>query len=296
MDTIKSIPWRRNRNWQFLIFNLLFVLAFFGPLRDLMRTSWHSEYYTYIPFIPVISAYLIYDNRAKIFAWREHALAPGLLVIVAGILLLVFAGSRRALLDRNDYLSIAACSLIVIWTGGFALVHGVRSLREALFPLLFLLFAVPVPNAAREWIIFQLQSGSTELSYWFLRSTGMPIARDGFVFYLPTMNVEVAPQCSGIRSSLSLVITGVLAAYFFLRTGWARALLMLSLVPIAIIKNAVRIATLSLLGVYVDPSIIESDLHRKGGFVFFALALVSAGGVILVLRKMESRKTSTKAE
>ena len=115
----------------------------------------------------------------------------------------------------------------------------------------------------------------------------MPIARDGFVFHLSKLDIEVAPQCSGIRSSLSLVITGVLAAYLFLRTGWARTILMVTIVPIAILKNGVRIATLSTLAIYWDEKILASDLHTKGGFVFFILALLMVGAVILLLRKME---------
>ncbi len=295
MDKLNSTKWYLNRNRQFLIFNVLFVLAFYGPLCDLMQTSWQSEYYTYIPFIPFISAYLIYENRQTIFSHKGYSPAAGLLIIGAGSLLFFAGIHRTALLEHNDHLALITCSMIVIWAGGFTLSYGVRSLRTAAFPLMFLLFAVPIPNSVREWIIALLQSGSAEVSYRFLQATGMPIARDGFVFYLPTMDIEVAPQCSGIRSALSLLITGVLAAYFFLRTGWARAVLMITIVPIAILKNGFRIASLSWLGVYVDERILASDLHRQGGFLFFILALVLAGGVIVLLRKMEGKDADKSA-
>jgi exosortase len=282
--------WHQDGKWRFMLFNIAFVLVFFGPLWDLLRTSWQSEYITYIPFIPFISAYLIYENRRKIFSQQGVAPVPGLIIAGVGALIL-FAGSYgKDLLDHNDHLAVITCSMIVFWSGGFTLIYGVRSLRAASFPLLFLLFAVPIPTVLLEKAITFLQIGSAELSYWFLKLSGMPIARDGFVFYLPTMDIEVAPECSGIRSSLSLVITGVLAAYFFLRTGWARAILMLSIVPIAIIKNGVRIATLSWLGVYVDQRILASDLHRRGGYLFFVLALALTGGVIVMLRLIEKRK------
>jgi exosortase/archaeosortase family protein len=64
---------------------------------------------------------------------------------------------------------------------------------------------------------------------------------------------------------------------------------MISLVPIAVLKNGVRIAALSWLGVYWDQRILASDLHTKGGFVFFIIALVLAGGVTVLLRKAEGR-------
>ena len=287
MDKLKSISWHQKRNWRFLLFNALFALAFFSSLWDLMRTSGQSEYYTYIPFIPFISAYLIYENRQIILSQKGDSPAVGLIFIGTGILFLIAGSYRKVLLDHTDHLAIVTCAMILIWTGGFTFFYGVRSLRAAAFPLLFLLFAMPIPNAALERTIFILQAGSAEVAYRLLQATGMPIARDGFVFHLSKLDIEVAPQCSGIRSSLSLLITGILAAYLFLRTGWARTILMITIVPIAILKNGIRIATLSTLAIYWDEKILASDLHTKGGFVFFILALLTVGAVILLLRKME---------
>ncbi len=289
MDTLTTIPWHQNSNRRFLLFNVLFALAFFGPLRDLVLTSWQSGYYTYIPLIPLISAYLIYEERQKIFSQKGSSSLVGYLAMGIGVLLLIVGNYYGSQLEHTEHLAITTCSMIVIWIGGFTILYGIKVSRAALFPLLFLFFAVPIPNGPLDGIIVFLQKGSTEISFWFLKATGMPIARDGFVFHLPTIDIEVAKECSGIRSSLSLVITGALAAYFFLRTGWARAVLMLALVPIAIIKNGIRIGVLSLLGVYWDPRIMDSDLHRKGGFVFFIIALAIAGGVIALLRKMEGK-------
>ncbi len=284
--------WYLNRNWRFLLFNALFVLAFSGLIWDLMRTSWQSEYYTYIPFIPCISAYLIHEERGNIFSRQEYSFPLGLPLIIISSVLLYVVHANASLANSADRLSFITVLLILFWTGGFTLFYGIRALRAAAFPLLFLLFAVPIPNAALERSIALLQAGSAEVAYRLLQATGMPIVRDGFIFHLSKLDIEVAPQCSGIRSSISLVITGVLAAYFFLRTGWARGLLMLSIVPIAILKNGVRIAVLSSLAIYWDEKILASDLHRKGGLVFFILALLLAGAVIMLLRKMETRKTA----
>ena len=281
--------WYLNRHWQFLVFNVVFALAFFGPLRDLVQTSLRSAYDSYIPFIPFISAYLIYEDRQTIFSQKGSFSAAGLIFIGIGLLLLFIGRNREPLFDHRDHLSLIVFSLVFLWIGGFTLFHGLGSLRAAAFPLLFLFFAVPIPGAALERTIIVLQTGSADVAYWILKATGMPIARDGFVFHLQKLDIEVAPECSGIRSSLSLVITGVLAAYLFLRTGWARIILMLTIVPIAILKNGIRIATLATLAVYWDEKILASDLHRKGGFVFFILALLLAGAVIVVLRKIEDR-------
>jgi exosortase len=290
------IPWHQNTDLRFLLFNLVFAIALFSPLRDLIVTTWNHGVYTYIPFIPFITAYLIFEDRERIFSQKRSASVAGYVAIGVGILLVFVSKRLEAAMGHNDHLAVLALSMIVIWIGVFIASYGVTAARAAGFPLLFLFFAVPIPDQMLDTTIVFLQTGSAELSYWFLKITGMPIARDGFVFHLPTMDVEVAKECSGIRSSLSLIITGTLAAGFFLRTWWARCLLMVCMVPIAIIKNAVRISSLSLLGVYVDERILASDLHRKGGFVFFILALVLAGGVIVLLRRAEGRGVPKKEE
>jgi exosortase len=118
----------------------------------------------------------------------------------------------------------------------------------------------------------------------------MPVLRDACVFHLPGISIEVAPQCSGIRSSLALVITCVLAGHMFLETTWKKALLVLAVLPITMLKNGIRIVTLSVLAVYVDRGFLESSLHRDGGILFFILALLLMAPILFVLRKSEHKK------
>jgi exosortase len=278
-----------DNNSRFLLFNVLFVLAFFGPLRDLVHLSMRSDTFSYIPFIPIISAYLMYSNRQIIFSQKGSAFTVGFLLIGIGILFLVLGSIRDARLARQDHLTLITVSMVLIWIGGFTLFHGIGSLRAAVFPLLFLLFMVPIPGVVLDKIILFLQTGSAEAAYGLLQATGVPMTRDGFVFHLVTTDIEVAKECSGIRSALSLVITGVLAANLFLHLGWSRVLLVISTVPITILKNGFRIASLSILGVYIDERILGSDLHRRGGILFFVLALLLVWAEIVLLRKAEGR-------
>jgi exosortase len=115
---------------------------------------------------------------------------------------------------------------------------------------------------------------------------GMPVTRDGYVFHLPQFSIEVAKECSGIRSSIALIITGAIAGKLFLLSGWQRVLLAISLIPIAILKNAIRIVSLSVIGAFFDERIFEGDLHRKGGIVFFVIALFLVWAVIASLRRI----------
>jgi exosortase/archaeosortase family protein len=86
---------------------------------------------------------------------------------------------------------------------------------------------------------------------------------------------------------MALFITCLIAAHLFLRTPWKQLLFVLLAVPVALIKNGVRIVTLTLLSIYVDPSFLTGSLHHKGGFVFFLLALAILAPVLLLLEKSE---------
>ena len=125
-------------------------------------------------------------------------------------------------------------------------------------------------------------------------ATGMPSIRDGLVFRLPGLTIEVAQECSGFRSTLVLFIVSVLAARMFLLTGWKRALLVLSIIPLGLARNAFRIWTLATLSIEVDPTIMDSALHHRGGPVFFLLSLIPLNLLLWGLYRSErSRRTVT---
>ncbi|OPY15873.1 MAG: Transmembrane exosortase (Exosortase_EpsH) [Syntrophus sp. PtaB.Bin138] len=275
------------------VFFLLAVLAvaalMYGPLTDLFRSPLRRDYHTLIPAIPCIAAYLFYLIRKDIFRWAGYGFSVGLPVVAAGVA--VYAAGRYFIIDLNpnDFASVTAFSAWVVLLGGFISAYGLRAFRIALFPLLFLVLMVPLPAFVMEKIITFLQVGSTEFTNVLLLASGAPFLREGFVFHLPVQSVEVAPQCSGIRSGLALIITALLAGHLFLRTGWKKLLLVLLAIPVTMFKNGIRITTLTLLGTYVDPRILQSSLHREGGIPFFVLALLLMAPILYFLRKSERK-------
>jgi exosortase len=119
------------------------------------------------------------------------------------------------------------------------------------------------------------------------------VFREGLVFSLPELTIEVARECSGIRSSIALLVTALVLGYLYLRSNWRRACLIILVIPIAILKNAVRIATLSSLGSYVSIDYINGTLHHGGGPVFSLLSLSLLLGVLWSLRRRERRSAMT---
>jgi exosortase len=276
------------KNSLFLLYLGLSILFFYAPMKLLVESSLDNELYSHIILIPFVSIYLIFTRRREIFQENVASVIPGSILIAAAVGLDVVGRGLGTDLDTNDFLSVMTFAVVLCWIGGFILFYGLESSRLALFPLLFLFFMVPVPSFLMDRVILLLQICSTEVSYVIFKLTGVPIFREGFTFYLPGLSVEVAKQCGGIRSSLVLFIVSILAGHLYLTSRKRKFILSLWVLPITIVKNSIRIVTLSLLGVYVDPRILESALHRRGGIPFFIVALSLLGIVLWLLRRSES--------
>jgi exosortase len=284
-----------SRNIFFLLFSLVVLAAMAGPIRALIRYAMDTEntHASQIVLIPFISATLIYLNREKIFENVHYAALPALLPMIAGICVFI-AGKTVGLHfeKEGDQLALMASSLVVFWVGGFLLFYGTRAFKAALFPLLFLIFCIPIPDFILDRTIAALQLWSANMAYVLIRISGTPVHRlSTMIFQMPGLSIEVAPQCSGIRSGISILISGLLAGHLFLRTYWRRVLLVLIAVPVLIFKNAVRIGTLSYLAVHFDKKwLTDSDLHRDGGILFFVLGLILLYPVLAMLTRSESKQ------
>lgn len=268
-------------------FVLLSLAVCWSALKALTLFSLQHESSSHVVLIPLISAYLLYSERARIFQTVHPAtLAGGAIVLAASILYFRVSGLRFAN-DPEKFLPGVTLAVVMLWWGGFLLCYGTAAWRRASFALLFLLLMVPFPAAILDSTIYYLQSGSTEIAYLLFKAVGVPVLREGFILHVPHQSIEVAKECSGIRSSVALFITCLLAAHLFLRTKWKMLVFVLLALPLAIIKNGIRITTLTLLAVYVDPSFLTGSLHHDGGFVFFFLALAILFPVLRFLQKSE---------
>jgi len=104
--------------------------------------------------------------------------------------------------------------------------------------------------------------------------------------------IEIADECSGIRSSIALVLTGLLAGHTFLREHWTKALLLIAVLPVTLLKNGIRIVTLTLLALHVDSGFLTGQLHHEGGIVFFVISLAMVAPLVPILRRAEDVRIS----
>jgi exosortase len=277
------------RGLGFLLVCMLPLALAWSLLAPLFRLVLENDTFSQIPLIPLVSLFLIWERRKAIFSTISFGGALGAALIVPGLILAGVARLDLFHLTSTNPMSLLVFAIVVVWVGAFALFFGARAFWAACFPLLFLLFMVPIPEPLLSKIIFSLQGGSSDMAEIFFRIAGVPYLRQGFVFQLPGFAIFVAAECSGIRSTLALLITTVLASNMFLTRSWKRAVLCAAVVPLAIFKNGLRIATLSTLAIYVNPGFLTGRLHHEGGFVFFLIALVPLALLLFWLQKREQR-------
>jgi exosortase len=279
------------RTTYFVVFSVSLFIALSGAMRAVLAYAMDTAntHATQIIVIPFISAGLIYMNRQNIFRSVSYSILPGVLLMAVGFGQLVVGTTVGVKMETGNYLAVMASAIVVLWLGGFLFFYGAAAFKTAIFPLLFLVFCIPIPIPVLNKAIDILRLGSTNMAFVILKLSGTPILRDGFVFRLPRISVEVAPECSGIRSGISILISGLLAGHLFLRSYWKRIALVLIAVPVLIFKNALRIGTLSYLAVHFDPRILTSELHREGGIPFFVMGLLLLYPVLALLMKSERK-------
>jgi exosortase len=271
---------------------LLSSLLFAKPLIALIQMAYVSGEVSYLMLIPFIGAWVLVVDHRKIFRdlSYDRTLGAGLFscgVCVGLIASLISGGSS------NLRLSSFILALVMIWMSGFLLLFGKAASKAASFPLLFLLLMVPLPQSLLNRTIYILQTGSAWITGAFFDLFGVPALREGFVFHLPGVNIEVTQECSGIRSSMVLLILALIVAHFYLLTFWKKALFVIFGLFIMILKNGIRIATLTLLAMYVDPSFLTGRLHHQGGIVFFLVGLVLLLPVLWLLQRGEYPKSGS---
>jgi exosortase len=271
--------------WHFLVITIGLALA--------------NDAYTYILLILPLSAALIHTDSKYLQSKHADTKArwidsPPSLHIGVPLLTLALAigcyarwGMRSAPDDVR--LSLGMFALVTWWIASVLLCFGVRTFRSLLFPLCFLFLIVPIPDFVLSWIVEFLQQQSASAARIMFHTIGVPVTQDGIVLSIPNLDIEVARECSSIRSSLMLVVTTLVLAHLFLRSWWRKVVLVAAAIPLSVAKNGLRIVTIGELGTRVDPSFLTGKFHRHGGVVFFGIAVAAMVVLLWILHRTEFR-------
>lgn len=282
---LKQISYKTR--WCFLL-SVAVILLFLDHLIALFSLARYNEQYSYILFAPFLFAGFLYWHRACIFSKPVYSPRLGIPLFMAGVVIYLISSQLSLPTDRIDRLAITISAFVVVSTAVFVLFYGGRSLIAARFPFALYLLLIPLPTAVANGAVKALQIASADWTYVLFHLTSMPVLRDGMTFTLPGAIIEVAEECSGIRASTALLITSFMLSHLFLRATWAKVVLILLAIPLAVLKNAIRITTISWLGVYVSPEYFYGAIHHNGGPLFSFVALCILIPLLLGLQRCEA--------
>ena len=250
---------------------LIALVAFSDPLMGLVNRWASQEEYSHGFLIPVVTVWLFWVRREALRANVGRAIWAGpIVVLLATIMLLAGEMSATPILSQISF--VVALVGLVLGLGGYPLY------RAAIIPILFLLFAIPMPFFIDNAMSLQLQLVSSKLGALFIRLFGIPVHLDGNVIDLGYYKVQVVEACSGLRYIYPLLSLSFLAAYFFRAPLWQRAVVFFSAVPLTIVMNSIRIGLVGVTVNYWGTQAADGVLHLfEGWFVF----LVCAGALAL---------------
>ena len=274
---------------QFLVWLGLATLAWWPALRTLIAVGVGNENYSYTLLVAGVSAVLLCLERWPAPLRQNSSFAVPALALPA-LAAAAWLNFRTTFHGGDLSLTISIFLGIVFLIAIFVSLYGRTAFARFRFPLLFSFLAVPPPDRAISWLITLLQWRSADVSYLLFRLFRVPVVRDGLVFSFSKIEIEVAAECSGIRSSTILVVTTIVLAQLFLKSRRSKWIAVLVSMPIAIFKNGLRIFLLSVLGEYISTDWLDSWVHHQGGFIFLSLGLAMMLAVIWFLWRLEIKR------
>ena len=257
---------------------ILYVLLFSPVYMDLYITWINNPYASHCFLIPIISLYIVYLKRGKIHA-AEKKVEPIGLFFLLPILIVYLVGLTADFAFINRLMMVAALIVLIIC------MFGMDIFKIVIFPLFLLYFAIPIPFVVINTISFPLQLIATKISSGFIQALSIPVFQEGNMLYFVNVQLEVAKACSGLKALMSMVTLGVLYAYFLERCP-LKIITLLSMVPIAILTNVLRISGTGILSFYFGEKIALGYLHTFSGIIFFIIGVLILFGEIAVINKM----------
>ena len=233
------------------------------------RTIWQSEDHAHGALVLAVCVWLLWRQRERIAtapvatdpSWGWPLFALGLVCLITG---------------RAFQISILELfSQIPVGAGLLLLLRGRAGLRALWFPLVFLIFMVPLPGVLVDALTASLKDGVSSAAADLLYLAGYPIARAGVTLSVGPYQLLVADACSGMNSLVSLSAIGVLYLYLSERASVAHnAVMLAAIVPIALASNLVRVIALVLVTYHWGDAAGQGFLHNAAGLLLMGVALL----------------------
>jgi len=246
----------------------------FWPAFHFAWNKWGTDpNYGHAYFVPAAAGYLVWRKRAAI---RSEVRKPS----VAGFALIVPAIVLHVMAAKVGLFRFSMVAFVASVAGGTVIFFGWGLLRQLAFPLVLLLFAVPIPLYLESATLpMKLMASAT--STGILNAFGLSVYREGTIIYLANMSLEVATACSGLRSLVLVTTVGAFYGYVSQESNARRWIVFLASIPIAIGANVARIVGTAVLSNFTSTEAAHKIIHDFSGVFVFVVA-----GVLFVLTSM----------
>lgn len=268
-DNVPGPPTYLHKNVVISVAALLgiFTLLYASTFMDLFQVWSTDEDYSHGFLIIPVSLYLVWRKRADLLDQPLKHSRWGF-VILAVWAVMYFLGYAGNISTFVTY------SMIVLIFGIFMTIAGYEITKMVLFPILFLLFMLPIPSEIYTMMTNPMKLVATTASVWILQLLDLPVYQEGNLIHLPNYSMQVVVACSGIRSLISIVALGLLMGYVIFNSNLRRVMLFIFSLPISVFGNVLRITITGLLAYYVSSEMAEGYSHTMAGLVTFALSFV----------------------
>jgi exosortase len=229
--------------------------------------------------VPFISLYFIWKKKVDLQQAGSSSSAPGLIILIASLLFYVVSLAGGVAFLQRLMMVISLIGLILY-------LYGKDIFRILRFPLVFLLFMVPIPVSVVNMVSFPLQTYATIISSNIIQLCGIPVYREGHMLYFTQTQLEVAEACSGIHSISALLMLSVIFMHLCENSRTLKTIIILSSVIIAFIANILRVSGTGILAHFFGAAVARGFLHEFSGMAVFALGFA----ILFIEYKLLNRK------
>jgi len=259
------------------------VAALYVPIfTKLYRVRWDLLDYSHAFFILPIFLWLIWRKRNEIRKLAAYSRAglnlPGLIGILIGIFMFLVG-------SRFDYSSVITLSILPLVSGLIYFLYGTAILKLLTFPLLYLLLLVPPPMGIIDSITLPMRYGISDLAQKILSLLQFPIKRNGLLLTIGYNDIFMGQPCSGFRSLITLFSLGLVYVYLSSSTIPKKIILTISIVPLALLGNLVRVMALCLITFYFGEEVGQGFFHNFSGIVMFIITVLGLIGIESIMGK-----------
>jgi exosortase len=265
---------------------LLLILLYIPTFKELFLLWWNDPNYSHGFLIPIIAGYLIWNRTENLKQVNLKPSVWGLLMLLGGLLLL-FAGKATEIAGgERGALFLKGLSLIIAFSGILLLLGGKDVLARFIFPLSYLVFMIPLPDALFSMVTIPLQSYATSVTTVALQWCSIPALQEGNLIHLPSLSLGVTEACSGIRSLLTLLAGATVLSHLAVHYWWQHLILIGSVIPITIVTNAFRVTGTGLLAYFFGEQAAQGFFHGFSGWTILIIASFLMCAEILLLVRL----------